>query len=62
MYLIENGYFGCYETTTLHKLLVVAFKDFKSFQRSTGIRCSQTKFVRNFEPCPKYDPRRLTNS
>ncbi|CAE7868127.1 unnamed protein product [Symbiodinium necroappetens] len=48
MYLIEKDYFGCHETTSLHKLLVVAFKDFKSFQRSTGIRCSQTKFVPNF--------------
>ena len=49
MYLIEEGFFGNPEILSLHKLLVVAFKDFKAFQKQSGIRCSQTKFLPNFE-------------
>ena len=50
MYLIENGYFGNPDpaVNSLHQLLVVAFRDFKSFQKEKGLRCSQTKFVPNF--------------
>ena len=52
MFLIENGYFGDPDpdANSLHKLLVVAFRDFKSFQKERGITCSQTKFVPNFAP------------
>ncbi|CAE7650278.1 unnamed protein product [Symbiodinium sp. CCMP2592] len=34
MFLVENGYFGDPVANSLHKLLVVAFRDFKTFQRS----------------------------
>ena len=50
MFLIENGYFGDPDANSLHKLLVIAFRDFKSFQKERGIRCSQAKFVPNFAP------------
>ena len=48
MFLVENGYFGDPSANSLHKLLVVAFRDFKTFQREKGVTCSQTKFVPNF--------------
>ena len=48
MFLLENGYFGCPETISLEKLLVIAFRDFKAFQRQSGHKCSQTKFVPRF--------------
>ena len=50
MFLIENGYFGCPQSLTFEKLLVIAFRDFKAFQCHTGQKCSQTKFVPRFEP------------
>ena len=50
MFLVENGYFGNPdpEVNSLHKLLVIAFRDFKSFQKERGVYCSQTKFLPNF--------------
>ncbi|CAE7029554.1 unnamed protein product [Symbiodinium sp. CCMP2592] len=51
MFLVENGYFGDPDNS-LHKLLVVAFRDFKAFQKERRIYCSQTKFVPNFVPGP----------
>lgn len=48
MFLIENGYFGCPQSLTFEKLLVIAFRDFKAFQCHTGQKCSQTKFVPRF--------------
>ena len=50
MFLIENGYFGDPnpDVNSLHKLLVVAYADFKKFQKERGISCSQGKFVPNF--------------
>ena len=50
MFLVENGYFGDPDAHSLHKLLVVAYRDFKAFQKEQGIACSQTKFVPNFVP------------
>ena len=49
---MENGYFGdpSPEINSLHQLLVVAFRDFKTFQRERGLKCSQHKFVPNFVP------------
>ncbi|CAE7658127.1 unnamed protein product [Symbiodinium sp. CCMP2456] len=48
MFLVENGYFGCTETISFEKLLVIAFRDFKAFQCHSGQKCSQTKFVPRF--------------
>ena len=50
MYLIEKGYFGNPESLRFGKLMVVAHRDFKSFQKSSGMACLQTKFV----PVPNY--------
>ena len=48
MHLLDNGFFGSPEEMSLQKLLVVAFHDFKAFQRHSGVKCSQTKFVPRF--------------
>ena len=48
MYSCENGFFGCPATTSFQKQLVIAFQDFKTFQKNTGIRCSQRIFVPRF--------------
>ena len=50
--LVENGSFGCTETISFEKLLVIAVRDFKAFQRHSGQKCSQTKFVPRFVLCP----------
>ena len=50
MFLVENGYFGDPDANSLHKLFLIAFRDFKAFQKERGIACSQTKFVPNFVP------------
>ena len=50
MFLVENGYFGDLnpDVNSLHKLLVIAYSDFKKFQKERGMVCSQGKFVPNF--------------
>ena len=48
MYLVQKGFFGNPETLSFAKLLVVAYRDFKAFQKASKIICSQTKFIPNF--------------
>ena len=56
MFLAENGYFGDPnpDVNSLHKLLVVAYRDFKAFQKEQGLVCSQGKFVPNFATISHY--------
>ncbi|CAE7879827.1 unnamed protein product [Symbiodinium microadriaticum] len=34
MFLVENGYFGDPDANSLHKLFLIAFRDFKAFQKA----------------------------